>query len=271
MVRQSPVYGNGKTRTDYYSVDGWRGLIRLTKEALHQNYFVVPVFVAALMNPPSEPLGVFLLVWVGSVYVSAFLIHVVQPLRCIGLAGQYFKFAHLPTFLYLIASGPDFPVWIWVVVLLMVVLHVRQYYLVSRNLRKVFAAQSGRISTDLEAVLDRLRRNKGARVMCLPVHLCDLVAYLSRVPTYWGTHSHCFDEKLGDFFPVLRRRVEDYVREDGLTHLLLDTDYVLARELGLDEENPLAQQGQYVMFRMDAVGVAGGTALYHGEMNTKAS
>ena len=261
MVRQSPVYGDGKTRTDYYAVDGWPGLIRFAKDTLHQNYFVAPVLVAAMVNPPSDPLGVFLITWIASVYVWAFLIHVIRGMRGIGLGGQYIKFAHMPTFLYLISFGPSFPLWIWAITLLCLTLCVRQYSLVSRNLRNVFSDQSGRISAELEAILDRLKREKGARVMCLPVHLCDLVAYLSRVPTYWGTHSHCFDEKLADFFPVLRRRIEDYAREDGLTHLILDTDYVLPGELGLDEHNSLERQGRYLMFRIDAVGTASGAVL----------
>jgi hypothetical protein len=69
------------------------------------------------------------------------------------------------------------------------------------------------------------------------------------VPTYWGTHSHCFDEKLADFFPVLRRRIEDYVREDGLTHLLLDTVYASPQELSLVERNILERQGNYSLYR----------------------
>jgi hypothetical protein len=257
MVRQSPVYGNGKTRTDYYAVDGWPGLIRFAKETLHQNYFVVPVIIVAMVQPASSALGIFLLAWIGSVYVWAFMIYAIRTLRSIGLGGQYIKFAHMPIFLYLIAFGPNFPAWNWAVVLLSVILNVRQYYLVSRNLRNILADQSGRISTELEAILDRLRGEKGARVMCLPVHLCDLVAYLSRVPTYWGTHSHCFDEKLGDFFPVLRRRVEDYAYDDNLTHLLLDVEYVSPKELGLDEEDYLEWKGQYLLFPIHApVGAA---------------
>jgi len=249
MVRQSSVYGDGKTRTDYYAVDGWPGLIRFTKNTLHQNYFVVPVLVAALVNPPSKALGIFLLAWIGSVYVWATLIHVIRQLRGIGLAGQYIKFAHMPTFLYVVAFGREFHLWIWVVVLLSVILSVRQYYLVSRNLRTLLAAQSGRISAELESILDRLSWEKGARVMCLPVHLCDLVAYLSRVPTYWGTHSHCFDKKLAEFFPVLRRRIGEYAKEDHLTHLLLDTTYASPEELHLVERNMIERQGNYSLYR----------------------
>jgi hypothetical protein len=249
MVRQSPVYGDGKTRTDYYAVDGWAGLVRFAKDTLHQNYFVVPVLVAAMVSLPSKSLGVFLLAWIGSVYVWAFLIQVVRPLRGIGLAGQYIKFAHMPAFLYLIAFGPSSPLWLWAVVLLSGILTVRQYSLVSRNLRTVLTAQSGRISRELEAVLDRLRREKGARVMCLPIHLCDLVAYLSRVPIYWGTHSHCFDEKLAEFFPVLRRRIEEYAKEDHLTHLLLDTQYVSPEEFSLAEKTMVERQGNYSLYQ----------------------
>ena len=86
--------------------------------------------------------------------------------------------------------------------------------------------------------------------MCLPAHLCDLVAYSGCVATYWGTHSEDFDERLAAFFPVLRRKIKDYAEDEGLTHLLIDQRYVTVDELGLSSGSVLNEAGNYVLFNL---------------------
>ena len=237
-VRQSSVYGDGVTRTDFYSEEGFAAAINWWKESFHQNYFVLPVAGSVLLQDSwiHSDAGRMLLFWIGSVYLWAALIHFFKPLRGIGLGRQYIKFALLPSLVATALSLSVFESPVSAVIsTLAAVLTIRQYFLVTRN---AFASSSGATAgaddQDLEAVLQHLEQDVAARCLCLPVHLCDLVAWRARRPVYWGSHSDVFDDRLEDFFPVLNRDLQHYVN-DGVNRILIDTRYVLPQELGLPE------------------------------------
>ena len=253
-VRQSPIYGDGTTRTDFYAPRGGSTMLAFAKEALHQNYFAVPALSVAVLKVPLAPSDLFLLGWTVSAYVAAILIHHLPAVRAIGLGRQYIKFGIVPSLLLLVFNADLTSEVFLLLTAAAVMLEIRQYIMVARNLRSnQQTGQIGRVSGDLDRLLDILRATPGCRVMCLPTHLCDLVAYRARIPTYWGTHSHCFDEKLADFFPVLRRSLADYVRADGLTHLLIDHTYVSPKELNLGNSELVDSYGSFDLYRLSLI------------------
>jgi hypothetical protein len=248
-VRQSPIYGDGKTHTEFYRNDTLREAFSFLKETLHQNYFIVPVALQAMLIRSWTALDPFLLGWITSSYTAALLIHFVKPLRGIGMGRQYIKFCLLPSILFLALHGAEFGALTSRVVLAALALEIRQYILIAKNLRRSEGGQVGRNSEELSSLINILQ-SESARVMCLPAHLCDLVAYTGRVATYWGTHSEYFDEKLAAFFPVLRRRIEDYAKDDNLTHLLIDRRYVTPKELHLDPRSVVMHQEPFQLFKL---------------------
>ncbi len=256
-VRQSPIYGDGTTRTDFYAPRDGLPALAFAKEGLHQNYFAVSALSVALLKSPLAPSDIFLLGWIASAYVAAILIHHLPVLRAIGLGRQYVKFGILPSLLLLVLNADLESVAFLLLTVIAALLAIRQYIMVVRNMRRPQLGQVGRVSTELDRLLDILRATPNCRVMCLPTHLCDLVAYRARVPTYWGTHSHCFDEKLADFFPVLRKPLAEYAQADGLTHLLLDRDYASATELGLAERHLLHRSGEFELYQIDSLASKG--------------
>lgn len=248
-VRQSSIYSDGKTRIQFYHDDGWRDVVQFGKDLLHQNYFVVPLVGFLILRRPTAPMDMFLLGWILSVYLAATLIHFVHALRGIGLGRQYLKFALVPTLVFLVLHVSEFDLPLMAILSAAAVLEARQYVLIARNLRREQPGQVGRSSVELQSLVDIFSPGVH-RVMCLPAHLSDLVAYSGRVATYWGGHSEDFDERLAAFLPVLCRRIEDYAAEDGLTHLLIDQRYVTAEELQLPNKHPLKQAGNYALFSL---------------------
>lgn len=250
-VRQSPIYGDAKTRTEVYAKDGIVGFLVFAKNALHQNYFILPLAAIATLRSTVDPMAIFLLGWVVSVYLWAGLVHGVPWLRGIGLGIQYVKFAFVPTLLFLVKtiSGSG-EIWMWLLTLLAVGLTARQYALTARGLRTTTGGQMGAWSGALGSLLARIKTDPKARVMCLPVYLCDLVACKTGQSTYWGTHSHCFDERLEQFFPVLKQPLGEYAKKAGLTHLLLDHSYATPTELHLSKDDFVEEQGQYGLYRL---------------------
>lgn len=252
MIRQSPIYGDGKTHTEVFAHDGWRARWDFAKSLLHQNYFVVPAVLLAAEHMPRQGWPLVFALWAVSVYVWGAAIHLLRWLRGIGLGMQYFKFALAPTLAYVALAAPaQGGVLTWFVVSLAAILAARQYALVSRLQRGAVGATAMR-NLDLEPVLSSLAADPAARIMCFPLHLCDLVAFATGRPTYWGTHSHCFDERLARFFPVLRQPLADYVADGQLTHLLIDTRYVVPAEIGLEPRASIMTSGRYELYQLDA-------------------
>ncbi len=252
MIRQSPIYGDGTTHTEVFARDDWHARFVFAKAVLHQNYFILPAVLLAALQPPSQGWPLVLALWTASVYLWGALIHLVRALRGIGLGLQYFKFALLPSLAYVALTAPaQGGVAVWATIALAAALTVRQYVLVAGLQRAVVGAVGAR-GPEIEPLLARLAADPAARVLCFPVHLCDMVAFVTGRPTYWGTHSHCFDERLARFFPVLRRPLADYIADGGLTHLLLDTRYAAPEEIGCNPRTRIGG-GRYALFRLDSV------------------
>jgi hypothetical protein len=256
-VRQSPVFSDGETRKDYYADGGPASPVRFLKDILHQNYFVAPVVIAVAAGASwtHSVLGIVLITWIASVYIWTFAIHFIKPLRGIGLAQQYIKFALVPSLIGASLSFID-PVnwWVTGLAILATIATARQYILIARsNWREEADATAKGDDVDLNHMLETISKDTDARIMCLPVHLCDLVAYKSRKPVYWGTHSDVFDDRLEAFFPVLKHSLEYYVR-DGVNRLLIDTDYLRPDEIGLDPQKTEARAGRYSLFNLSDEG-----------------
>lgn len=252
MVRQSPIYGDGRTRTDVFASDGWRARWDFAKSVLHQNYFVVPAVLLAVQDPPRAGWPLVFALWAASVYVWGTAIYLLRWLRGIGLGLQYFKFALVPILAYVALTAPaQSSALIWSVVALAAALTARQYVLVS-GLQRRGASATGAHNPDIEPVVAALADDPAARVMCFPVHLCDLVAFTTGRPTYWGTHSHCFGERLARFFPVLRQSLDAYVADGRLTYLVIDRHYLAPEEIGLGHCASIVASGRYSLYRLDA-------------------
>lgn len=251
MVRQSPVYGDGKTRTDFFADESSAAYIRFAKDTLHQNYFVVPVAVALITGGlVFEGMVKVLIIWIASVYVWGVAIHCITAIRAIGLGRQYFKFALAPSLIAtaLAVSNTYDPI-VWFLVAGALFLTLRQYILIARGNHMAVKGGVGHHSADLDASLEHISKIADMRVVALPVQLCDLVAYRSRRPVYWGTHSDVFDDRLEAFFPVLRHPLSHYAA-DGATHLLLDTRYAQPEELNLDAASCVSATGAFHIYRL---------------------
>lgn len=252
-VRQSPVYGDGKTRTDMYADESPRTHIAFAKDALHQNYFILPVLAAAAGGMPAPQTAAFLFGWIASVYLWAASTHFVKALRGVGMGRQYFKFSVAPSLIVTASALTHSPnAFVWGAALLAAALTVRQYALIARWMRRPSTTSAGTENDDLARLLARIRNDDEARVLALPVHLCDLVAYRTRKPVYWGTHSDVFDDRLEAFFPVLKHDLSHYAH-DGANRLLLDTSYARPAELHLSDSNRIDQSGCYALYELTAV------------------
>jgi len=253
LVKQSPIYGDGVTRNEYYSDDHLNTHILFIKGVIHQNYFAFVVGALVLIEGINTSFSVMTLIltWIISVYLWGFSIHFLKPLRGIGLGQQYFKFAIIPSLLGIsIFLSTGVSIISWVIIIIAFLLAIRQYLLILKNNRQTkIDEDSKHISKNFEVMLDELRNDETARIMCLPVHLCDQVAYEIRKPVYWGTHSDVFDDRLEQLFPLLKHDISYYAK-DGVNRILIDERYVTAKDLNLDTSGLVISYKPYSLYKI---------------------
>ncbi len=245
QIRQSKTYGDGKTHTSFYRGDWWLDFKAFCKDALHQNYFILPVSAMAIFSPLSD-LQTFALTWIVMVYVSASSIHLCKPLRGIGLGRQYFKFALVPSLIF-VASPVAFDNLLTLsTVFAATILQFRQYMKILFNVYggDSDVKQSATSDQPLNDLMDLQTQDLHTCTMTIPHYLSDFYAYKTHRPVYWGAHSDVFDERLNNFFPILQLPLKHYF-EDGVTHILLDSRYATPNELDIEDSSLVRAVGPY--------------------------
>lgn len=250
-IHDSPVYGGGPSKTgNFHRGSRWRGGLLHLRRMVQYNLWS-PLALAAPVAADLDATGRFLYAWMIGTYLWAGLTLLVPWLRCLGEGTKYIKFALPPSLVLVFAVMlPQAPGWVVALAALLGLLHLALYALVWRNdLARRWNATAV-LDGGLEPVLARIAADPSARLMCLPSQIADIVAYRTGRPVLWGTHGYGF-RWAGDYFPVLRRPIEELVRRHRLTHLLLDCEYARPESLGLPAEAG-ERLGPYLLYRFPA-------------------
>lgn len=246
IVRRSPLYVGANAGSAYYHPHDLRWLGRQLEKVLDYNCFIVFAPAVALAWPDFGATERFAAFWIAGTYIWGCATYFVRPLRCLGEGNKYFKYALLPSLFLAVAVSAETPGLASASAAIFCAAWTGfSYWQTARRMRGP-ATVMGRLTPELEPLLERISANEEARLMCLPAHLCDLVAYHTRRSVLWGTHGLGFTEA-EPFFPVLRKPIEHFVRVYRLTHLLLDRRYVGLEELRLAHAGVIAQSGDYLL------------------------
>lgn len=251
LVKQSPIYGDNKTTIQYYKADSMKNILHIIRTLIHMNYWVVFIPIAFMQYPAWTALEQFLIWTVVGIYAWAFLTWAVPKLRCFGLGQQYIKYAYIPNLLlvpFVVLQADS--AWALTLFLICFVLSIRQYWLTLKMLKTPNNhAQIGHLSVELRGILDSLKAIPAARLLCLPLHLADLVAFYTRKPVLWGTHGFGFKE-IEPLFPVLRVRIEEFITRYHLTHCIVDKRYCGLEELKLKNYELIQESGPYSLLQL---------------------
>lgn len=227
-VRQSPVYGEEQA-AGFHGTKGRSATLHL-KRLLMGSPWLPAVALAACLQTDLGPTGRSLIAAIVGIHLWAALTLFVPPLRCLGEGTKYLKFsAPLCVAVGVTATWTADEPALWLLALLAMAWQLFQWGLVVRDSRRADQSR-GTLDPELAPVLARLREAQGARVLCLPSHLADTVAYHTRRQVLFGGHGYGF-RRLEPFFPVLRKTVEQFVAEHGLTHMLLHAGLTDINEL----------------------------------------
>lgn len=252
MVYDSPAYARDAAVSAAAAAalhpgpSGARGVFREASRLLARN-FLLPVFLLAAWQGHEWWTGFerMLWAWAALTYAWAALTAFVPPLRFLGAGVRYEKMAAFPM-IYLTAGalGWGAPWWMLPLFAAALVLNALQV----RRLYAELAAEPP-AAHGLGPILEALRRAPEDGVLALPPHICDRIVLETGKRVFWGGHGGGFG-KFEEFFPVLRRRIEEYFMNYNLAFLILDTGYAPAEPLGLEQWfDPELVSGRYTLYR----------------------
>ncbi|MDE5453014.1 hypothetical protein GWE18_09090 [Bradyrhizobium sp. CSA112] len=255
-VRQSPLYGDGKTKTSYYDSAAVRSAPAFLKTVLQINIFAVFLPLGLVAPLQGVPFADFLWWWATGIYLWVGATHFVSRLRCLGLAQQYVKFGYAPVLGFLaIYLQETASIWIWFAAAACVAVQLRWYVLTALALRAEPAIPH---SDRLGELLQFIEAQPAPRIMVFPYHLADELAYRSKAQVLWGTHGYDF-ERVEPFFPVLQFPLSSLVNAFGLSHVVLDTNFAAPEELHLDAARGGKRIGRFIVFKAsDAIAAVDG-------------
>lgn len=252
VIRRSPIYGSGEGSVvqdvGYYRQHDLSWIWSRIRKILDYNCFVLFLPFVAIKWADLTALERFAFVWVVGTYLWGVATYLIPPLRCLGEGNKYFKYAIVPSLVMTVAvlNGNENAL-AWVLAGGCAIWTAYAYIRGVRAVRGAATANTGRLTPSLTRIFDRLKAVDGARIMCLPLHLCDLAAYHTRRPVLWGTHGLGFKEA-EPLFPVMLRPIDDFVRNYQLTHLVLDEDYVSSEELRLHGVRRIVREANYSLW-----------------------
>ncbi len=253
MVRQSPIYGDGRSNTSVHAGIDARSALNYIVSVIRQNYFAPMLAISLIDYPALSDWDRFFVHWAALAYCWALLTLYLPSLRSVGLGTLYVKYAHLPVLVLTasILAKAGMP-WPWLIVLVCVGYNIRYYWNLISHMRQSGWQSTGALSGGLSEIIDRIKTIDAPRILCVPTHIADSVAYHTRKPVLWGTHGYGF-RQVEAIFPVLRKCLDEIVRDLGATHLLLDRRYAEPAELAIDPTKVSAEAQNYLLIPLDEI------------------
>jgi len=213
----SPVYGDPDgDRSSCFHAPGWRGALKHLRVVVSYAPINVLLPVCSLVIDTWPP--IWMLVWLGTIYLWAFATLYVPVLKSFGGGHLYVFNAAAPGAIYLSYLPAD-PV-VFVVVAVGGVLTVISLAMAWR----VVVTRPTARQEDFATAIAHLSKLPASRVAVFPLQAAEAVAADTRHAVLWGGHGYGFTRMEG-FFPVLTRPLGELFCEHQIEWVLWDTRY----------------------------------------------
>jgi len=109
------------------------------------------------------------------------------------------------------------------------------------------------LDEDLMKVFKYIKNNPEIDyIACFSVNFADALVYYCRRHVLWGTHHDSFNDKVVDFYPVMRKPLKWFKERYGIRYALIDTSYVKPHDMDLMEEQIVLGSGKYVLYKLNS-------------------
>jgi len=244
LVKDSPIYGGSGEPAGYYAKRTLGSVVRQARKLLDYDCFVLAVPLLLPLWHELHAVERFAFWWVVGTFAWGAATFLLRPLRCVGEGNKYFKYALAPSYFSLVVAliaGAGIAA--YAVAAFCALYTIYSYAATARGMRGP-PDNVGRLTPEIAEMVERIKNMADARIVCLPPHLSDLMAYHTRRPVLWGGHNYELD-RLEPFFPVILRPLPELAARHGITHLLLNDSYASLAELRLAHLRVVARTGHY--------------------------
>lgn len=207
---------------------------------------IILVIYSYFKNRPHFALSdYFFVTWFIVNCVTIILTTYVKPLKFLGEGYRYYMYGIFPSS-YLISrfgldNGYSFCLFF---IFILLVINISLITKIHNDQKTNILASIDNNIKDMLAYIKQLPKDN---IMCFPSTYCESIAYFCRKKTLWGGHGYCYD-KLQDFFPVLLKPVEYFVRAFKISYCLINTAYVSLDDLLLKVNFKIIKQaGKYYL------------------------
>jgi hypothetical protein len=244
---------------------GTPGSARNAARGLYQSPFFLllrilgenPFILAMLVTPvPANIWGEHMYWWAVAILVWSVLTTFGGPLRILGPGFHYMKASVFPT-AYALAVTVNIQEGAFSLVGLVLLLSflasfaaLAYFYRVMNRRTTEHTAQT---PPDLAEASMYLRSMPGRNVLVLPTMYADYVAYAAGKAVVWGGHSGDLT-RLEEYYPVVRKPIDYFVRQYEVNYLLLDNAYVAPERLDVPDASVLARFGSFGVYSAEGVG-----------------
>jgi len=102
---------------------------------------------------------------------------------------------------------------------------------------------------DFEQLLNFINSNPALDyIMCFRGNISDSIVYYCKRHVLWGTHHDCFNTKVADFYPVLKKPLEWFIKEYGIKYIVIDKNYADPNRIGLRTESEKWSSKNYAIY-----------------------
>jgi hypothetical protein len=232
QVEDSPLFSNNNGRDD--SPRGlYRSRLGLGLRVLGENPFILAMLVTPI---PANLWAVHMYWWAVAILVWSMLTTFGGPLRILGPGFHYMKTSVFPTAYALsvtvnIQEGAISAVGLALLISVIASFAALAYFY--RLMARRETEHTAQTPPNLAEAATFLKALPGERVLVLPTMYADFVAYGADKAVVWGGHSGDLS-KFEEFFPVLRKPIDYFVRRYAVDYVVLDETYVLPQRIGIE-------------------------------------
>jgi hypothetical protein len=254
QVYASPLYQDKQKETIQKNIplarlNFWSGMKFLIT---HQPFILLVLMVIYLRrgNFTANDLSLSTIWFIAGVAVFLLTTYV-NKLKLFGEGYKYLKFTAFPgafligTALYRADSFAGWAlliIWAAAIAVLMIILTYKYRH-------GWFERDGSALHKDSREMIEYLRSHPELdNILCLPTNICDAIVYHARKHVLWGTHHYMFNERVQDFFPLLKYPLEFYVNKYKIQYFVINKNYADPKDLGLS--SPLAEFGMWAVYNV---------------------
>lgn len=181
--------------------------------------------------------------WLAILYCLGIITAQIKPFQFLGEGMKYLMYAGLPSSFILSIITFDLVtrkgnlIFLFLIICIMLITLFQIFFIQNRG---IINDRTRTVTSSLRRIMNFLQsQSKEVRLATIPFSLADAVAYFTKSNILSSDSAHVLASNPDylDYYPVLRRPLEEILNKHNINYLLIDRNYVNLEELKLSKIN----------------------------------